>query len=146
MGRDYVAWRCRLAEDFDAPHPSWSRTIPVTGERSGVRWSSTRQSVTDGGRKMTPTQFCGEVGDPGPGEGNSFISIVRTSGGPLEILHGFGPSTSANLYKVFVNIRNTSSTVTVNNILYRRLMDWDVPPVVFHEWVEIHVKGATSLI
>ena len=82
----------------------------------------------------------------GPGEGNSFISIVRTSGGPLEILHGFGPSTSANLYKVFVNIRNTSSTVTVNNILYRRLMDWDVPPVVFHEWVEIHVKGATSLI
>ena len=84
----------------------------------------------------------------GPVSPNGFISIVRTSGGPLEITHEFGPSASPNLYKILVTIRNVSSgeaAVTVNNIRYRRVMDWDVPPSVFNEFVEIHVEGALSL-
>src|SRR2546428_7346162 len=76
---------------------------------------------------------------------DQFKSVVTTSNGKLEITHEFRPSATANLYEIFVTIRNISTDV-VTNVRYRRLMDWDIPPTIFHEWVRIHVGTNSNLI
>ena len=74
-------------------------------------------------------------------------SVVRlgTATGPLEITHFFHPSASANLYQVDVTLRNTSGTnLAAGEVEYRRLMDWDIEPTAFNEFVTI--KGVPALL
>ena len=78
--------------------------------------------------------------------GTRFRSIVKTTNGRLRVTHDFFPSPLTNkLYQVDVTIENTGPTV-LRDVRYRRVMDWDVAPFAFSEWVEIHVGSAANLL
>jgi hypothetical protein len=73
-------------------------------------------------------------------------STVRlTSGAGLEVTHEYVPSSVPNLYEVRVTIRNTGATAH-EDVVYRRVMDWDISPTQFSENVRISGWGATNLI
>lgn len=64
-------------------------------------------------------------------------SIVRM-GTTLEVTHYYHPSSVTNLYQVDVSIKNISGlALTAGDLLYRRVMDWDVEPTAFREYVTI---------
>ena len=71
------------------------------------------------------------------------ISITRilgaTGGALLEITHNYHPlATTPNLYAVDVSIKNlTGATIAAGDLRYRRVMDWDIPPTTFNEYVTI---------
>jgi len=65
---------------------------------------------------------------------NTASSSIGLSGAPIQVDHLFGPSLQADIFQVNVTIRNTGAA-TAENIVYRRVMDWDVPPTAFNEFV-----------
>lgn len=77
----------------------------------------------------------------------SATSIVTAAGGALEVTHYYHPSSVANLYQVDVSIKNTSgSALIAGDLVYRRVMDWDVEPTAFSEYVTIAgVPGALGI-
>ncbi|MBI4628441.1 MAG: tandem-95 repeat protein [Candidatus Rokubacteria bacterium] len=77
--------------------------------------------------------------------GSAFKSVVTTSNGRLKITHEYRPSPSANLYEIVVTIENIGST-SIGDLRYRRLMDWDIPPFVFDEWVKIHIGSTANFL
>ena len=62
-----------------------------------------------------------------------------------QVTHDFHPSASANLFQVDVSILNTGSTA-IGNLVYRRVMDWDIFPTEFSEIVTLQGWPATNLI
>lgn len=78
--------------------------------------------------------------------GTEFKSIVRDITGRVEVIQDYKPSTvTPNLYQVDVTITNIGST-PIGDLRYRRVMDWDIPPTTFHEFVEIHVGTSSNLV
>lgn len=65
---------------------------------------------------------------------NTASSTIGLSGAPITVQHLFGPSLQADIFQVNVNITNNGDT-TAENLIYRRVMDWDVPPTEFNEFV-----------
>lgn len=61
-------------------------------------------------------------------------SMVGLAGAPISVSHLFGPSLQADIFQVNVTITN-NGTSTANDVRYRRVMDWDVPPTEFDEFV-----------
>lgn len=61
-------------------------------------------------------------------------SSINLSGAPITVNHLFGPSLQPDIFQVNVSITNMGSA-TANDVRYRRVMDWDVPPTVFREFV-----------
>ncbi|MEY4806655.1 MAG: hypothetical protein RLZZ206_1044 [Cyanobacteriota bacterium] len=53
---------------------------------------------------------------------------------PIRVLQAYGPSLAPNAFQGNVSITNTG-TEKVYDVVYRRVMDWDVPPTEFHEFV-----------
>jgi hypothetical protein len=78
--------------------------------------------------------------------GSAFKSIVTTTNGRLKVTHDYHPSSSPNLYQVDVTIENIHTTSTIGDLRYRRVMDWDIAPFTFSEFVEIHVGTAANLV
>ena len=70
---------------------------------------------------------------------------VTDVGTTLRVTHDYHPSAVPNLYEVTVTIQNTSAaTVTPR---YRRVMDWDVEPTAFSEFVTIGgTAGAANVL
>ena len=65
----------------------------------------------------------------------SATSEVTMSGAPVTITHAYGPSLAMDVFQAQVTVTNTSSTETLTDLVYRRAMDWDVPPTEFDEFV-----------
>lgn len=65
---------------------------------------------------------------------NTATSSIGLAGAPIQVDHLFGPSLQADIFQVNVTIRNTGDQ-TAENVIYRRVMDWDVPPTEFNEYV-----------
>ncbi len=61
-------------------------------------------------------------------------------GGALRVRHRFHPSSRAELYQLDVTVENIGDSLA--DVVYRRAMDWDVPPTEFSEFVTI--QGAHS--
>lgn len=76
---------------------------------------------------------------------NSVTSVATIGGTDLQITHSFVPSATPDLYDVRVSITNTG-TVVVGDVLYRRVMDWDIQPTAFSEVVTLQGVGASALI
>lgn len=81
------------------------------------------------------------AGSGGFGPGNSFsstdttaTSVVGMAGTPVTIRHAFGQSLQADVFQVQVTITNNGGS-SLDNLVYRRAMDWDVPPTPFREYV-----------
>lgn len=65
---------------------------------------------------------------------NTATSEVLSSTLPMTIRHAFGPSLATDLFQVQVTITNTGAQA-LNDLVYRRTMDWDIPPTEFYEYV-----------
>lgn len=78
--------------------------------------------------------------------GSAFRSVVRDVTDRVEVIQDYKPSTiTPNLYQVDVTITNIGST-PIGDLRYRRVMDWDIPPTTFNEFVEIHVGTSANLV
>jgi PEP-CTERM motif len=73
-------------------------------------------------------------------------STVRlTAGASLRVTHTYKPSAVPNLYEVEVKITNFGAT-SISDVVYRRVMDWDISPTQFNENVRISGWPAANLI
>jgi type IV pilus assembly protein PilY1 len=65
----------------------------------------------------------------------------------LTVRHAYAPADNAPdaLFKVVVTIRNETGAA-VNDVKYVRVMDWDVPPTEFDEYVTIRGTATTTLL
>jgi hypothetical protein len=71
-------------------------------------------------------------------------SRVEMLGGPVTVEHLYGPSLAPEVFQAQVSITNTSLTDTLTDVVYRRVMDWDVSPTPFSEYVT-HVGVEANL-
>lgn len=82
-------------------------------------------------------------------DASSATSVV-TIGGMLRVTHNYAPSSvSANLYEVKVTIENISGAdlgAGATDLRYRRVMDWDIEPTPFSEFVTLQGHPATNLL
>ncbi|MEW6043311.1 MAG: thrombospondin type 3 repeat-containing protein [Thermoproteota archaeon] len=91
---------------------------------------------------LTPISFSGVDG------GTTATSVVEVKDGlgtsVLRVTHDYKPSTETpRLYEVTVTVENLSG-VDMNSVLYRRVMDWDVGPTYFNEFVTIQGTATTT--
>jgi type IV pilus assembly protein PilY1 len=63
----------------------------------------------------------------------------------IRVTQAYAPSASANLYQDTVTIMNTGASA-ISDLVYRRLMDWDVEPTAFNEYVTIQGWPASALL
>lgn len=79
----------------------------------------------------------------------SVVNVLDATGkAVLEVTHTYTPlATTSNLYQVNVDIKNISGeSLAAGDLLYRRVMDWDVEPTPFNEYVTIQgVPGALGV-
>ena len=61
-------------------------------------------------------------------------SQIGLSDLPIRVIQSYGPSLAPNAFQGNVSITNTG-TEKVYDVVYRRAMDWDVPPTEFYEFV-----------
>ena len=72
-------------------------------------------------------------------------SVHLTSLDDLTVTHAYAPSVSPSLFEGVVTITNTGAA-QIDDILYRRVMDWDVPPTEFSEFVTHGGLPATNVL
>lgn len=76
------------------------------------------------------------------------VSVVDATTTGLQVKHDYhASSASANLYEVTVTItNNTGAAIAAGDLVYRRVMDWDIYPTPFAEMVTIGgVPGALGI-
>jgi hypothetical protein len=64
-------------------------------------------------------------------------SQVTTLNGLLSVTHQYGPSIVFDVFQAQVTLTNNSDTEIAHDVVYRRIMDWDVSPTPFDEFVTI---------
>jgi hypothetical protein len=52
----------------------------------------------------------------------------------VTVTHAFGPSLAEGVFQVSVSIKNNTDSA-IDDLVYRRAMDWDIPPTEFAEFV-----------
>jgi hypothetical protein len=73
------------------------------------------------------------------------VSVVNIQD-TLRVTHDYHPSPdTSNLYEVTVTIQNITGG-SLSDIRYRRVMDWDVEPTAFAEFVTINGGNASQLL
>lgn len=89
-------------------------------------------------------------GSGGIGIGNTFgatgstaTSTVNMAGIGVSVRQAYGPSLAADVFLNQVTITNNTGA-RLDNVVYRRAMDWDVPPTPFSEYVT-HVGVTANL-
>lgn len=80
--------------------------------------------------------------------GSTATSVVEVPDGSgnavLRVTHDYKPSLdTSRLYEVTVTVENLSG-VDMNSVLYRRVMDWDVGPTYFSEFVTVQGTATTT--
>jgi len=69
------------------------------------------------------------------------VSDPAIAGYQLKVVQDYHPSAATpNLYEATVTVTNTGANA-ITNLQYRRVMDWDVEPSAFDEWVTIQNPG-----
>ncbi|QUG99377.1 hypothetical protein [Bacillus tropicus] len=107
-------------------------------------------NISEGGVNNMTVQIGTEITNPtgnvkSDSQGSAFKSIVQSNNGRVKVTHNYMPSISPNLYLIEVFIENIG-VLPIGDLRYRRVMDWDTPPTVFDEWVEIHVNSAPNFL
>lgn len=64
----------------------------------------------------------------------SATSSVSLTGADVGVSHVFGGSIADDVFQVQVTVTNNSNE-SMSDLVYRRVMDWDVPPTEFREYV-----------
>ncbi len=73
----------------------------------------------------------------------SATSTINLLDAPLRVVHTYGVSLDRNTFQGNITLTNTGSD-TLFDVVYRRAMDWDVPPTEFNELVT-HVGIVANL-
>lgn len=74
------------------------------------------------------------------------VSANGTSPSPtFRVIHDYQPSTSSNLYEALVTVENTGIN-PASDLRYRRVVDWDVEPTEFSEYVTISEGSLSELV
>lgn len=103
----------------------WGVATTTAGAARVAGWAS----VDNGGiRGLAPSGTFGSTA-------NTATSIVALQDAAIEVRHRFGPSLVPDIFQVEVTLTNRSASETYSDIVYRRAMDWDVPPTTFSERV-----------
>lgn len=111
--------------------------VSVNGTTSGYANVS-----TDGG--ATGLTFAAATGVTGS---TVTTTTSLTSMAGLVVTQAYQPSTNASdaLFRVHVTIANTTGAA-VTDVKYVRVMDWDVPPTEFDEFVTMKGTASTTLL
>ena len=96
--------------------------------------STIYDGVATSGFANQSSGFGGLTGGTFGSTASTASSMVGLTGAPISVSHLFGPSLQADIFQVNVTITN-NGTSTANDVRYRRVMDWDVPPTEFDEFV-----------
>ncbi|MCA1926138.1 MAG: PEP-CTERM sorting domain-containing protein [Thiobacillus sp.] len=110
--------------------------VSVNGTTSGYANVS-----TDGQVNLT-------VGAPTNVTGSTVTTTTSLTSLPgVTVTHAYSPADNAPgvLFKSVVTITNTTGT-NLTNVKYVRVMDWDIPPTEFSEFVTIQGTGTTTLL
>jgi len=99
---------------------------------------------TDGINNLT----AGAIATDAAAGSGSFVtttaSLTNTPG--LSVQHAYSAADTSNaLFKSVVTISNNTGA-TINDVRYVRVMDWDVPPTEFNEYVTILGTSTTTLL
>ena len=113
----------------------WGAADAISGTTGFANQSS------DGGvNNMVPISFVSDA--------DSAVSVVEigaVGSTVLRVTHDYHPSPdTANLYEVTVTIENISAAAV--DARYRRVMDWDVEPTAFDEFVTARIGDAAQLL
>ncbi len=112
----------------------WGAADVGSGLSGGANESS------GGTTNLTPVSFTASA--------STAVSVVDIAdpsipNAKMRVTQDYHPSAaSANLYEDVVTIENTGS-VAFTDLRYRRVMDWDVEPTAFSEWVTIQNPGSS---
>ena len=95
---------------------------------------------TDGVVNLSLTSFASTASTA-----TSVVSLASLPG--LSVTHAYAPSTvaSSTFFVANVTISNTTGS-TLTDVKYVRVMDWDVPPTEFNEFVTIKGTATTTLL
>ncbi|CAH1745931.1 conserved exported protein of unknown function [Thauera humireducens] len=95
---------------------------------------------TDGVANLSLTSFASTATTA-----TSVVSLTSLPG--LSVTHAYAPSAvaSSTFFVANVTITNTTGS-TLNDLKYVRVMDWDVPPSEFDEFVTIKGTATTTLL
>lgn len=101
---------------------------------SGVSgWANEAQGGT---YNLTPVSFTVTA--------ETAVSVVRV-GETFEVTHDYHPAPeTTDLYEVDVTIKNISAADA--DLRYRRVMDWDIEPTAFAEYVTLDAGNASDLV
>lgn len=115
----------------------WGVADPATGVWGGANIAE----LGAGGENLTLESFTHT--------GSTATSVVTVNDGDgmpyFRVTHEYVPSAATpNLYQVNVTIENMSGA-PIATVQYRRVMDWDVEPTAFSEFVTIDGGSASAL-
>lgn len=111
--------------------------VSVNGTTSGYANVS-----VDGQVNLTVTPL------PGGAGGSTVTTTTSLTSLPgVTVTHAYSPADNAPgvLFKSVVTIANTTG-MDLTNVKYVRVMDWDIPPTEFSEFVTIQGTATTSLL
>ena len=100
----------------------------ASAEFAGPGYVSLGASIDNGG--ISGISGVGTFDSVGP----TATSTVHSAGNELTIRHNFGPSIFFDVFQATVTITNDTDE-TARNVTYRRILDWDIPPTPFDEFV-----------
>ena len=130
----YGVWRTGMGDATSpgCPCEGWGAAVTAS---DGIRYAGWANQASGSGG-YTDGVF-GSVG-------NTASSRVRIAGTDVVVTQNYGPSLAPDLFMAQVTVKNTSLTDTFGDLVYRRAMDWDIPPHVFDELVT-HVGVVRNL-
>ena len=114
----------------------WGLSTSSNGGHSGFANIATDGGVTN----LTLGSFVAGVSTA-----TSVVSLTSLPG--LSVRHAFTPAAGAPgaLFQALVTITNTTGAA-LNDVKYVRVVDWDVPPTEFEEFVTIAGTATTTLL
>ncbi|NCP63875.1 MAG: hypothetical protein GW763_12030 [Paraglaciecola sp.] len=65
---------------------------------------------------------------------NTATSTVNLTDAAITVTHAYGPSLAMGVFQASVTITNNTGSA-IDDVVYRRAMDWDIPPDEFNEYV-----------
>lgn len=114
----------------------WGVADPATGVWGGAN----RAELGSGGYNVTVESF-----EYTASTAKSVVVLNDDAGAPyFRVTHEYVPSVTPNLYQVNVTIQNISGE-PIATLQYRRVMDWDIEPTEFDEFVTIDTGTASAI-
>jgi hypothetical protein len=132
VGLRYVALNTEATAD-GCPCEGWGVADATSGLSGSANAGYGTTNVTPVSTVATPTTVV--VTDD--------VTDAGIPGYAMRVVHDYHPSPiSPNLYEVTISITNTGIHA-VGDLRYRRVMDWDIEPTPYSEWVTIANTAAS---